>query len=122
MMNFNVLMGKFDRDFSNELKEENFKKITYTIYNKMDDENYIAYLEKKFNEVFSIEDFKYYDFELDEKEKFLLKMYNKDFLSNIKNLRKNIVKDGIKVYIYHEQGVIRVVKLNKVDLNGNYSV
>ena len=42
------------RDFYKELKENCFKKITYTIYNKMDDENYITYLEKKFGEPFPL--------------------------------------------------------------------
>ena len=86
------------RDFYEELKEENFKKITYGIFNKMDDENYIAFLEKKFGEPFSVEDFKYYDFPLTEKEKFLIKMNNKDFLMNIKRLRNHLKKEGVKVY------------------------
>lgn len=107
------------RDFYSELKEEDFKKITYTIYNQMDDENYIAYLEKKFKDIFSVEDFKYYDFELSDKEKFLLKIHNRDFLLNIKNLKKLISKDGLKVYIDFECGIVRVVKLNNVDFNGD---
>ena len=92
------------RDFYKELKENCFKKITYTIYNKMDDENYIAYLEKKFGEHFSVEDFEYYDFPLTDKEKFLIKMYNKDFLLNFKNLKKHLKIEGVKVYIdYNER-------------------
>jgi hypothetical protein len=108
------------RNFYDELNEDNFKKITYTIYNKMDDENYITYLEKKFNEVFSVEDFKYYDFDLTDKEKFLLKMHNKDYLNNVKILKKEISTDGIKVYVDFEEGIVRVVKLNKINLNGDY--
>lgn len=110
------------RDFCSELKEENFKKITYTIYNQMDDENYIAYLEKRFNDIFSIEDFKYYDFELSDKEKFLLKMHNRDFLLNIKSLKRVISKDGIKVYVDFENGIVRIVKLNLINLNGDNSL
>ena len=110
------------RDFCSELKEENFKKITYTIYNQMDDENYIAYLEKRFNDIFSIEDFKYYDFELNDKEKFLLKMHNRDFLLNVKSLKRIISKDGIKVYVDFENGIVRVVKLNLIKLNGDNSL
>lgn len=110
------------RDFCSELKEENFKKITYTIYNQMDDENYIAYLEKRFNDIFSIEDFKYYDFELSDKEKFLLKMHNRDFLLNVKSLKRIISKDGIKVYVDFENGIVRVVKLNLIKLNGDNSL
>lgn len=110
------------RDFCSELREENFKKITYTIYNQMDDENYIAYLEKRFNDIFSIEDFKYYDFELSDKEKFLLKMHNRDFLLNVKSLKRVITKDGIKVYVDFENGIVRVVKLNLINLNGDNSL
>lgn len=92
------------RDFYSELKEENFVKITYGIFNKMDDEDYIAFLEKKFGEPFSVEDFKYYDFPLTDKEKFLIKMHNKDFLMNVKILRNNLKIEGIKVYVdYNER-------------------
>lgn len=86
------------RDFYSELNEENFKKVTYTIYNKMDDENYITLLEKTFGEPFSVEDFKYYDFELTEKEKFLIKMHNKEYLNNIKDLKNKLKIMGVKVY------------------------
>ena len=86
------------RDFYSELNEENFKKVTYTIYNKMDDENYITLLEKTFGEPFSVEDFKYYDFELTEKERFLIKMHNKEYLNNIKDLKNKLKIMGVKVY------------------------
>lgn len=103
------------RNFYEELKEENFIKITYGIFNKMDDEQYISFLEKKFKEPFSVEDFKYYDFVLSDKEKFLIKMHNKEFLKNVKTLRESLKdKIGIKVYIDYNVGNIRVVKLNSV--------
>lgn len=86
------------RDFYSELNEEKFKKVTYTIYNKMDDENYITLLEKTFGEPFSVEDFKYYDFELTEKERFLIKMHNKEYLNNIKDLKNKLKIMGVKVY------------------------
>lgn len=88
-----------NRDFYSELNEDNFKKITYTIYNKMDDENYISYLEKKFGEPFSVEDFKYYDFSLTDKERFLIKMHNKEYLHNIKKLKNKLIIEGVKVYV-----------------------
>lgn len=87
------------RDFYSELNEENFKKVTYTIYNKMDDENYITLLEKTFGEPFSVEDFKYYDFKLTEKERFLIKMHNKEYLNNIKDLKNKLKIMGVKVYV-----------------------
>lgn len=103
------------RGFCSELKEENFKQITYTIFNKMDDEQYIKFLENKFNDLFSIEDFKYYDFDLTDKERFLIKMHNKEFLKNVKNLKECLNnKVGIKVYVDYNSGNLRVVKLNCV--------
>lgn len=105
------------RDFYGELKEENFIKITYGIFNKMDDEQYISYLEKTFKEPFSVEDFKYYDFVLTDKEKFLVTMYNKEFLKNVKTLKENLKnRIGVKVYVDYNVGNIRVVKLNSVIL------
>lgn len=105
------------RNFYEELNEDNFIKITYGIFNKMDDEQYINFLEKTFNEPFSVEDFKYYDFVLTDKEKFLIKMYNKEFLKNVKTLKENLKnKIGVKVYVDYSVGNVRVVKLNNVAL------
>lgn len=103
------------RNFYEELKEENFIKITYGIFNKMDDEQYISFLEKKFKEPFSVEDFKYYDFNLTDKERFLIKMHNKEYLTNVKKLRECLSeKIGVKVYVDYNIGNVRVVKLNSV--------
>lgn len=103
------------RDFLNDIKEDKFKKVTYTIYNKMDDEQFIIFLENTFNESFSIEDFKYYDFDLTEKEKFLIRMHNKEYLQNIKNLKESLnEKIGAKIYVDYDSGKLRIVKLNNV--------
>ena len=105
------------RNFYDELKEEIFKPITYGIFNKMDDDGYINYLEKLHKEPFSIGDFKYYDFELTDKEKFLIKMHNREFLKNVKLLKQKLSEyKDIILYIDYEIGLIRVVKLNKLML------
>lgn len=98
MMSFNIMV----RDFYSELKEENFKQITYAIYNKMDDENYVKSLENRFNELFSIDDFKFYDFNLTDKEKFLIKMHNRKYLKNIKTLKSHLNIEGVKVYVDYD--------------------
>ena len=105
------------RNFYEELREENFKRITYGIFNRMYDEGIIDSLEHLYKEPLSIEDFKYFDFELNDKEKFLLKMYNREYLKNIKNLKIRFInKREIVLYINHEEGLIRIVKLNKIVL------
>lgn len=103
------------KDFYAELDEKKFKPITFTIYNKMDDESFVTCLENFYGEKLSIDDFKYYDFELTDKEKFLVKMHNSDFLDNIKLLKEKIKKcHGAKIYVDYEQGLIRIVKLNSI--------
>ena len=80
----------------------------------MDDDGYINFLEKKYNEPFSIEDFEYYDFILGDKEKFLLKMHNKEYLKNIKNLKEKISNDNDnKLYVDYNNSLVRIVKLIK---------
>lgn len=105
------------RDFYSEIKEDNFKKITYTIFNKMDDEFYVKFLEQKFDELFSIEDFKYYEFNLSEKESFLIRMHNKEYLKNVKKLKDTFSKViGVKIYVNYKEGKILIVKLNKIKI------
>ena len=105
------------RDFFEELKEEVFKPITYGIFNKMDDDGYINYLENLHKEPFSIGDFKYHDFNLNDKEKFLIKMHNREYLKNIKSLNQKLSEyKDIILYIDYEIGLVRVVKLNKLKL------
>lgn len=111
-MNFEI-----KRDFVDELNNAVFKKSTYTIYNMLDDEKYIELLEKIFKEPLSIEDFEYYDFILDEKEKFLLKMRNKKITDKIKILKNRFLgKSGIKVIVDYDNGLIRIVKLKRIDV------
>lgn len=100
------------RNFYEELKEAVFKPVTYTIYNKIDDECYVSFLNKKNNTIYSIDDFVYFDFNLEKKEQFLIKMYNKEYLKNVislKNALKNI--NEIKIYVDHDNGILRVIKL-----------
>ncbi len=110
MMSFEI-----KRDFIEELLNANFKRCTYTIYNKLDDEGYIETLEKIIKEPLSIEDFEYHDFILDEKEAFLLKMRNKNFTDKLKTIKNRFIcKHGVKLIVEHDNGLVRVVKLKSV--------
>lgn len=105
------------RDFIDELLNCTFKRLTYTIYNQLDDEQYIESLEKKLKEPLSIEDFEYYDFVLDEKESFLLKMRNKKMTDKLKTIKNRFFgKVGVKLIIGFDEGLIRVVKLKNVEI------
>lgn len=103
------------RDFYEELKDKNFKNITYTLFNKIDDECYVDFLNKKLNNIYSVDDFEYYDFDLSDKERFLIKMYNSEYLKNVKALQSKINNFiGVKVIIDHDFGRLIVVKLKDI--------
>ena len=103
-----------ERNFYDELKKADFKRITYGIFNTIDDDGYVNFLEKKYKEPFSIEDFEFYDFSLTEKEKFLIKMHNREYLKNIKILKENLSENiNNKLYVDYENSLIRIVKLIK---------
>lgn len=108
------------RNFCEELKENSFKRLTYTLYNKLDEENYISYLEKVLKEPLSIEDFEYYEFPFDDKERFSFKMRNKMMSNELKKLKTLCSsKFGIKLCVDYENGKIIVVKLKRVFLEKN---
>lgn len=106
------------RDFSMELGGAVYNNITYTIYNMIDDDMFVYETNKEFGEIFSVDDFEYFDFDLTDKEKFLLKMRNKEFLSFVTLLKKYLSdRKGVKVYVYHDDGIVRIVKLKKVSVS-----
>ena len=105
------------RDFVEEVVNAQFKKSTYTIYNQLDDEKYIESLEKTFKEPLSIEDFEYFDIPLDEKETFLLKMRNNKINDKIKTLKNRLFgKQGVKLIVDYDNGLIRIVKLKRISI------
>lgn len=118
--NWNKDKKNMIRNLFKELNDENFIPITYRIFNFIDEDYFIRDVEKLNNERYSIDDFSYYEFELTNKEKFLVKMHNKDFLGNVLRLKRNLKNQpNVKVYVLHDVGVIMVVKLKSVNINQN---
>lgn len=105
------------RDFYEELKNNNFKPLTYTLYNKIDDDCYVQFLNKTYNEIYSIDDFEYYEFNMTDKERFLIKMYNSEYLSNVKKL-KELFKDEnkVKIIVDHNDGRLFLIKLKMLNI------
>lgn len=108
---------EINRNFYNEINTLLFKPLNYTLFNIIEEDYFIYILNKMDNANYSIDDFSYAMFELNEKEKFLLKMWNKKYLENIKQLEKDIeYEPHAKVYVNHEYGSVIIIKLNTVKL------
>ena len=106
------------RDFITEIKDENFQKLTYGLYNMIEDEEFVYYLEHKYETRFDISDFEVMYFELTDKEKFLLKMRNKEFKTNIIILKQKLKKDETyRVYVDNDNGKVFVIRLKRELLN-----
>ena len=104
------------RDFYEELKTVEFKPITYRLYNKIDDDMIPSYFSKKNKDIYGIDDFVYFPIPLDKKEKFLLSVHNKDFMSNIKGLKSQLDGKDCVVDIDHKNSEINVIKLRNETL------
>lgn len=105
------------RDFYGELKCCEFKPMRYSLYNKLDDNGYIIQLKNQYNEVFSIDDFEYYQFHLSDEEKFFLKMKGKKMSQSINNLLEKLsFNNKIKVDIDRENGTLCVIKIKNTDI------
>lgn len=105
------------RDFYEELKHVDFRQVTYTIFNKLDEDQYVRVLEKQIGKLLAIDDFEYYDFELSKLEKILIVSKVKCMMEDIDKLRKEIVdRVGMKLYLDTANGGIRVIKLTSVKL------
>ena len=107
----------FERNFKEDLTLAEYKQVSYTIFNMIDDDMFVYEVNRYFNDKYSVDDFEYYDFELNDKEKFLLKMHNREFLKNVRVLREELREQkGVKVYVYHDDGIVRIVKLKNVSI------
>ncbi len=110
-------INMINRDFLKEIKEENFIPVTFTIFNFIDEEYFVRDLEILTGEKYSINDFKYYNLELTDKEKFLIRMHNKNFLSTIYKLQKKFLNEPkLRFFIKFDEGSVLIVKLNSVQL------
>lgn len=103
------------RDFYKEIEDEKFKPMTFGIFNKIDEEdNFPLYLRNQYNKVFSIDDFEYMKFILNEKEKKSLKKKDHLMQLNITILKQKLSKDDkIRFYVDKEKCEIYVVRVKK---------
>ena len=100
------------RDFYREIKDEDFKSVTFGIFNRIDDDSFPLYLRNQYKEVYSIDDFEYLKFNLDEKEKKSLKKNDSIMQLNLTILRQKLNKDDkIRFYVDKEKCEIYVVRL-----------
>ena len=105
------------RDFFNEIEDSKFKNVSYGLYNKLDDDSFVKYLNTKYKQCFSIDDFEYQEMELSDKEKFLFKMRNREFGVAVLVLKQKLSKyDMYKVYSDNDKGKIYVVRLKNHSL------
>lgn len=96
-----------------EIKNADFlSPISYKLFNKLDDDYVINRLNKKYDEIFDIEDFEVHVVNFTDKEKFLLKMHNKQFTNKIMEIVKEYKSiDEVNVFVDHEEGLLEIVKL-----------
>ena len=83
------------RDFYKEIKDEDFKSLTFGIFNRIDDDSFPLYLRNQYKEVYSIDDFEYLKFELDDKEKKSLKK-NDSIQDQIDDIILELIKERKK--------------------------
>lgn len=104
------------RNFYNELKDAVYKPLPYSLYNKLDDSGFIIQLKGEFNEVFSIDDFECYKFNLNEDEKFFLENKGKKMMASIAELIDKF-KDVSKIKICVDGKSIIFIKTKDIDIN-----
>jgi hypothetical protein len=89
----------------------------YSLYNKLDDSGYIIQLKNEYNEIFSIDDFEYYQFNLTDEEKMFLRLNGKNMVRSVNELVDKLKWcDKVKIDIDKENGTIYVVKLKDVEI------
>lgn len=98
-----------------ELKEAQFKPITFSIFNKLDEEYRIHDLQLKLNEKFSIYDFEYYELNLEKKDQFRIKMHNKEFINEIKLIQSRL-KNNALLDIDFDNGSVKVIRLKNKEI------
>lgn len=108
----------YKREFFDELYTCKTNPLTYTIFNEIEDDFFVGRMNMKYKNKYSIDDFVFYEFDLSDKEKFLLKMHNSDFMRCVKKLKKKLDDcEELRVYFSHNDGYIRVVKFKEFNLH-----
>ena len=105
-----------DRDLYEELRNAEFKPITFRLFNKIDDDMIPSYLNKKNNDVYGIDDFEYYKIPLSQKEQFLLSLHNKEMMNSIKKLKLEIENKDCFLDINYKDKEINAIKTKKCTL------
>lgn len=102
------------RDFITEIKECQFKPLLYTLYMMLDDKGYLLTLESLHKTKYTIEDFEYYNFTFNNREKIVMKVRNKEYLNDIQELL-NITdtNKGIFSFIDYDKGSFFIIKLKE---------
>ena len=92
-----------------------FGRISYLFYNKLDEEYLIKKIENEFNEKFTIDDFEIADILKTDKEKFLLKLHNKEIINQIKEFEAFVnKKKGYTFYLDKNNGYAKLVRLKQI--------
>ncbi len=106
------------RDFYNEIEESNFKNLTYGLFNMIEDDGFVYFVNHYLNQRLTIDDFEVMYFDLTDKEKFLLKMRNKEFKQNFLILKQKLTKhETTRLYVEHDKGKAYIVRVKKELLN-----
>lgn len=102
---------------SDEINDLSFRTVTYTIFNKIEEDFFVHECENADKEKYSVDDFEYALMHLSDKDSFLMKMRNKDMLDRI-NCFKRVFADNqyVKIYSLFEKGEILIVKLKNKPL------
>lgn len=106
-----MIKQQLNRDFYSELDTMVFKDITFSLFNKIDDEYIPQQWGKTDNTVYGIDDFVYCDVMLDKKEKFLITMHNKEIMNAINKLKTKIKNEKYHVMLDFDNGSLIIIKL-----------
>ena len=105
------------RNLYEVLCASDFKRVTYGMYNKLDDERFFDFIETKYGIDNDIDNYHYTDIKLTDEEqqldRALVKSMIDNFTSKLDRLEQS---DAIKCYVNTEIGLIRVIKPLKVKI------
>lgn len=112
------------QEFLKQIKAENFKPSSYTVYNMMYDSGYIEELKSMFDKRYAVEDFEYMTFELSISDKNAIYYYMSCVLNIFRDIKHIIEKDlqddpnkpKARMYIDKEKSIVMIVKLKEFDL------
>lgn len=105
------------RNLYEVLCSSEFKRVTYGIYNKLDDERFFDFIDTKYGIDNDIENYHYVDIKLTEEEQQLANIKAKSVMDELRFLLDKLNEyDAIKCYINLEIGFIRVIKPVSIEL------